>query len=488
MIDENDSLLNRLDNLFEEQTVNSVDDPNRVLNVAQYKTKRVLGGGGFGIVYLAEDTELDRLVALKLPRFDALFDAEKRRRFAAEAKAVARLNHSGIVQIYEANLEGAMPFIASEFCDGPNLSEWLSDYGQLPPWRQCAELVANIADAVDYAHQHQVFHRDLKPANIMLTLIQSDPQLQQAGFGNWELKQCRVHLTDFGLAKLIDSAMTETRTSQVLGTPLYMAPEQIEQDGFESPTPTIDIYSLGVILFEVLTGQVPINGSSYIRALDNIRTVPASSLSEFRKGLPRDLESISTKCLEKNPDARYASASELAVDLRRCAQGQPILGKRAGIGNRIAYWCTRPQRVATAGWFGISSVSLIALWIVFNVLALPIHETVTTAEWLQGIRDLGILVVAGVFPATWLSWKTVQGNSWALRILAIYSIVRLPLLIRAMILPPVYFSAIYQDNPTFSFVDHSIMVIVTTIQIFLCTCGILAKRKMRKASGPSELS
>jgi len=284
-----DGLANRLENFFNPMISEFQNSELKALNIYQYRIERVLGSGGFGIVYLAQDTELNRLVALKLPRMDALFDQQKRMRFSAEAKTAARLNHPGIVKVYQADLEGAMPFIASEFCDGPNLAQWLGQSDRLPPWQQCVELLADVADAVQHAHQHGVFHRDIKPGNIIITLNNASTEASTE-FANWELEQCRARLTDFGLAKLVGSPMSETRTSQIVGTPLYMAPEQTEQGDGARPTTAVDIYSLGVVLFELLTGQMPINGSSYIHALDNIRTMPPDRLSAYRDQLPGDIE------------------------------------------------------------------------------------------------------------------------------------------------------------------------------------------------------
>ena len=479
------SLLNRLDKLFEQRPSGAEISAYTIKNVAQYKLERVLGSGGFGIVYLAEDTRLNRLVALKLPRIEVLFDQEKRERFKSEAITTGRLNHPSIVKVYEANLDGPVPFIASEYCDGPNLSEWLQTTNGLQSWQQSAALVASLADAVEHAHRHQVFHRDLKPANVMLTLKEEHGQ-QRKEYAQWQLDQCNARLTDFGLAKLIDSSLVVSRTSQVWGTPLYMAPEQIEKKLVGASAAT-DVYSLGVILFELLTGMLPINGSSYIRVLDKIRTVSPSRLSSFRKNLPRDLESICAKCLEKNPHARYASAKEFAEDLRHCINGRPVVGKRVKLHSRIAYWCTRPRRIQNAGWYVISWISITALWITFNVLVLPLHTPTSAADFQEGVRDLILLSALAITPSIWLGWKIVEGKSWALWAMLIYSIVRIPLLVKAMFVEPVYFTMIYRANPTFSFVDHSMMVIACCVQLFLITCGILAKRRLQSTNRPDVL-
>ncbi len=494
MRSDHDSLIGKLDGLFAglPSDRDAADSYGRVQKVAHYNLGRVLGGGGFGVVYLAEDTRLKRLVALKLPRIEALFDNEKRSRFTAEAIAAARLNHPRIVRIYDAELDGMMPFIASEFCDGPSLGQWLDAAEEPPPWRDCLSLVADIADAVHYAHQNKVFHRDLKPANIMLTLetveheenSTSQTELNSKSDAvsdvplDWRLCDCEAKLTDFGLAKLVDFTITETRSSRLLGTPLYMAPEQLEQGFQEELSPAIDVYSLGVILFELLTSHLPIQGSSYVNAIDNIRTMTPKRIGEFRKGIPRDVEIICAKCLEKNPAARYSTARDLADDLQRCLLGTPLKRKKVGLLSRFQWWCTRSQRVANAGWFAISWVSMLALWMTFNILALPAHVAVEEGALVSGLKDLGILMVGGVIPNLWLGWKVVQSKTWALWMLTLYSLVRIPFLVRAMVSEPVYFAMIYKGNALFSFVDHSMIVIATCTQLFLCVCGLLAKRKM----------
>ncbi len=480
MSENHKSLLERIDRLYEHQLADDPQETTLTQEIAHYTLGNVLGTGGFGVVYLAEDTQLNRKVALKLPHLEGVFSPEKRRRFSAEATTAANLDHPGIVRVYEAHLDGLMPYIASEYCDGPNLADWLSNISALPSWQDCVELVANVADAVDYAHRQGVFHRDLKPANILITRKQPGSLSGQENYADWKLNECDARLTDFGLAKLVDSALTETRSSQMMGTPLYMAPEQIERGSSGNPNSAVDIYSLGVILFETLTGKMPIDGSSYINAMDNIRSLAPGRLADHRSGLPRDLERICSKCLEKNPDARYATAADLAEDLRRCLQGKPVLGKPVGFFSRFAYWCTRPQRVKTVGWYVISWMSLATAWIVFNVVALPIHTEVSNELIWSGLRDLAILIVVGCMPSIWLSWNVLQGREWALWGILVVSVIRIPSLVRAMVATPVYFSMIYGDNTLFSFVDHSMMLIATLIQLFLCVCGILATRKIKQ--------
>ena len=192
-------------------------------NVAQYELQGVLGAGAFGVVYRAVDKVLDRAVALKLPRWDVLFDAEKCQRFATEATLAASLQHPGIVQVYEAVLDGPTPFIASACCDGPDMADWLAQQGEPAAWQESALLIAEIADAVEYAHQQGVHHRDLKPANILLvprkdTGTSASRKANSGSDPHFELEFSPL-LTDFGLAKLLDPMLVDTKSSTMLGTP-----------------------------------------------------------------------------------------------------------------------------------------------------------------------------------------------------------------------------------------------------------------------------
>jgi serine/threonine protein kinase/WD40 repeat protein len=331
-------LVERLDRLWEAQPRGAYAGPNGLLGagtrIGKYAVQRCIGQGSFGIVYLARDTELTRDVALKFPRIEVLLDAEKRRRFHREATASAAFDHPLIVPTYEAQLEGPLPYIASAYCDGPDLSAWLAQRTNEVDPRHAAGLVAQVADALQFAHDRGIVHRDIKPGNILLTAkdgIESDRA---------ELRDFVPRLTDFGLAKLYETSLEETRASMLVGTPLYMAPEQI---GPANGTvgPATDIYSLGVILYELLCGQTPFSGGSYFEVLDGIRETDPASPKKLRHDVPRDLAVIGLKCLAKNPSERYASASELAADLRRFLSDLPINARPASLANRVSKFARR---------------------------------------------------------------------------------------------------------------------------------------------------
>ena len=295
--------------------------------VANYKIRSLLGTGAFGVVYLADDEIENRPVALKLPRLEVLYDAAKRERFSTEAEIAASLDHPGIVKIYACEIDGPTPYIATQWCDGGDLAKWKSQQvaqgNPAPTWQDVALLMADVADAVHYAHEQGVTHRDLKPANLLLHRKPNRGSQEKPGLADFQVK-----VADFGLAKLNDPEIIDTHSSLMVGTPIYMAPEQLLRSVDDCTNPAApDIYSLGAILFELLTDESPITGTTYFEVLANIQNRSPRSLSEFPLGMPTALNQICNICLKKNPAARYDSAAQLARDLRSCVSGGRVVGK-----------------------------------------------------------------------------------------------------------------------------------------------------------------
>jgi serine/threonine-protein kinase len=293
--------------------------------VAGYEVLSVLGRGAMGVVYKARQRGLNRLVALKMILAGEHAGSHELNRFQAEAEAVAHLRHPNIVQIYEVGEEQGLPFFSLEFVEGSSLDRKAN--GTPMPPVDAARMVLKLARAMDYAHKSNIVHRDLKPANVLLTQ-DGEPKIG-----------------DFGLAKRIDEDAGQTRTGTVLGTPSYMAPEQAE-GRLREVGPLSDEYSLGAILYELLTGRPPFKGSTILDTLNQLRTLEPVPPIEFQPGVPRDLETICLKCLQKDPQKRYAGCGEMAEDLRRFLAGEPIAARPVSRRERLWRWCKRNPRVA----------------------------------------------------------------------------------------------------------------------------------------------
>jgi WD40 repeat protein/serine/threonine protein kinase len=311
--------------------------------VTGYDILGELGRGGMGVVYKARQAGLNRLVALKMILAGGHAGPEVLARFRSEAEAVAALHHPNIVQIYEVGERDGLPYFSLELVEGGSLADRLDG----TPWgaRPAAELVAALARAMDYAHRRGVIHRDLKPANVLLSLVPCPLSLAEDKGQGTRDKGLVPKITDFGLAKQIDSVGDRTRSGAIMGTPSYMAPEQAGGKSKEIG-PATDVYALGVILYEMLTGRPPFRAET---ALDTIRLVTDNEPvppSRLRPKLPRDLETVCLKCLEKPPARRYASAAALADDLQRFLDNKPILARPTPAWERLAKWARRHPAVA----------------------------------------------------------------------------------------------------------------------------------------------
>ena len=326
--------------------------------VPGYEILGELGRGGMGVVYKARQKDLKRLVALKMIQADPLVSPDESARFRLEAEAVARLQHPNIVQIFEVGTWQAggtgppRPFIALELIDGGSLDDRIDGKPQSP--RAAAELLEPLARAMHYAHQRGIVHRDLKPANILLQAHEvHGSQSVGLGFGT-------AKITDFGLAKRLDDSSTVTRNGAVLGTPSYMAPEQAAG----SPRhvgPACDVYSLGAILYEMLTGRPPFQGETAWDTLLHLAIEEPVPPRRLQPRMPLDLETICLKCLEKDAARRYASAGSLADDLRRFLEGRPILARRTSLRERAGKWARRrPAAAALVFMSGMTGLLLLA--------------------------------------------------------------------------------------------------------------------------------
>jgi WD40 repeat protein/tRNA A-37 threonylcarbamoyl transferase component Bud32 len=325
-----------------------------------YELKRVLGRGGMGVVYKARQLSLNRPVALKMIRAGVLADDAELRRFQNEAEAVAALDHPGIVPIHEVGEHDGQRYFSMKLVSGDSLAARLDRYHDDPP--AAARLAAEAAEAVHHAHMRGILHRDLKPANVLV---------DEAG---------HPHITDFGLAKRVEGDSDLTQSGAILGTPAYIAPEQASgRRG--AVTTASDVYGLGAILYALVTGQAPFGGGSVVETLDAVRTRPPLPPSRLNAEVPRDLEVICLKCLEKDSRRRYATAQALADDLRRWLAGEPIRARPVTVGERAIKWARRRPMIAT--------LAVAILILLASLLGLGVYS------YYEINRSLGVAVSEG---------------------------------------------------------------------------------------------
>jgi WD40 repeat protein len=302
-----------------------------------YEIQKELGRGGMGFVYQARQVSLNRLVALKMIKVGVLADEDELRRFQNEAEAVALLDHPGIVPVYEVGDHEGQRYFSMKLIEGGNLSQNLARFTSDP--KTAVPLLIGIAQAMKHAHMRGILHRDLKPANILLD------------------HEGNPHITDFGLAKRIESDIDLTQSGAILGTPSYMSPEQAQGRRTAITTAT-DVYGLGAIFYAMLTGKGPFAGDSVLATLDAVRTSPPEPPTKLNPKIPRDLELICLKCLEKDPGDRYPSSGALAEDLARFELGEPVSVRAAGIVERVAKWARRKPTLGAAYSLGLLALIL----------------------------------------------------------------------------------------------------------------------------------
>ncbi len=322
------------------------DESREYPEVPGYEILGLLGHGGMGVVYRARQLKANRLVALKMIRAVEHATPQERLRFQIETEAVARLQHPHIVQLHEVGEVRGQPFFSLEFCDGGTLSAQLKK--KRPSPRETAELIETLARAMHYAHLRGVVHRDLKPGNVLRTADGT------------------VKITDFGLAKRIDAEGRDvSQSGAIMGTAQYMAPEQAAGK-VRDTGPAADVYALGALLYECLTGRPPFTGPQHVVLVSVLSDEPMPP-ARLAPQVPRDLETICLKCLSKEPGRRYPSAETLADDLRRFQEGEPVQARPVGRLERAVKWAKRRPALATL--LGVTLLALVALAVLSANLA-----------------------------------------------------------------------------------------------------------------------
>lgn len=341
----------------------------------QYRLTKNLGEGGFGTVYLAEDTLSNRQVAIKIPHLRSMQDSQSRKRFQTETRVLEQIRHPAIVSILDSGEYEELPFLVMEYCDSGNLTQLLSELDQRPSPNWCARLILHIAQGLGQAHSLGILHRDIKPHNVLLTRPEDESQspesIRPRVSEGW--RHLQPKLADFGLAKWSDQRNDSDRTKAgiVAGTPQYMAPEQAAglNDLICSAT---DVHGIGLVLYEMLTGQQPFVGDTEAETRWNIVHREPTAIRKLRPAVPRDLETICHRALEKDQGRRFLDANELAEDLVRFLNNRPIRSQPVSLAERLWRWCRRhPDRalmisviaslvtlISIGGWWSSSQMSV----------------------------------------------------------------------------------------------------------------------------------
>lgn len=361
--------------------------------LGRFELIREIGRGRFGVVYAARDDLLNRDVAIKVARPELAADPEFVVRFRRESSAAAKLEHPGIVRVHEAGQEGETHYFVMELCRGRDLSDWLAESGPIAP-REAAALVRQIAQAVAAAHAAGVVHRDLKPANIMLTPVDGS-------------SDSRVKVLDFGLASVQDE-LSDTRSSVIMGTPLYMAPEQAERGKSDERS---DVFAIGAILYELLTSRPPFAADNVAGVFEKLRTAEATPPTRLVEGVDPRLDTICLRCLRRFPDDRYQSAAAVEEDLRRYLEDEPLAGRRVRFLDRLSSWSRQPERLRDCGAFVVIATILTFTWTWAAYAAAASMPEANDAWTTADLSQLRLFAAFLSIPATVVvlaGWRSIQ--------------------------------------------------------------------------------
>jgi serine/threonine protein kinase len=442
---------------------------NELPSIAGYDVLAEIGRGGMGIVFKARQARLGRIVALKMISYGRFSKEVHRTRFLGEAQAISRLQHPNIIQIHEIGELGGQPYFSLEFVEGGTLAKKLDNVPQAPV--TAAKIIETLARAMHVAHQHGIVHRDLKPSNI---LIAPDGTLK---------------ISDFGLAKQLDQDLGQTQTGAILGTPSYMAPEQAAGLA-RAIGPRTDIYALGAILYEMLTGRPPFRGVSVLATLEQVRSQEVLAPRRLLK-VPRDIEAISLKCLEKDPRKRYGTSLELAEDLNRFLLNQPTKARSPGLIARISLWCQRPDRIREAGTFLIFISIVLSIWNVSGII-ISGYLYMNYPSPGRARLQLTVLLFGLYLPYILIGYETTKQKLWAVRAAAILGFGTLILTVGAICNIPWFISWVdmggimatpEQRAPLFS-----LLALFSAIQCFLFFAALTALRSKRRTENWAKLN
>jgi serine/threonine protein kinase len=441
--------------------------------VAGYELLEELGRGGMGVVFKARQTSLGRLVALKMILAGGFERPEGRERFLAEGAAVARLHHPNVVQIIECGTHDDRPYFSMELCEGGSLAQRLRG-GPLAP-REAAALLRPVAEGVQAAHDQGIIHRDLKPGNILLASGGREPPAgKPSALGPRPLAEFIPKISDFGLAKQTNTDLT--RSGTVFGTPSYMAPEQTVDA--RAVDHRADVYALGAILYECLTGRPPFQAADLLDTLDQVRHREPMPVRQLQPSVPRELETICLTCLAKEPQRRFATAGALADDLGRFLQGEPIRARPGSQLARLTRWCQRPERVRDAGRLAILLHGALAVWKALALALVALGIGIVPRDpgecLFQGLGIIGILngPQIGIGFATLARWRPAP---WIGAVLALFHLAFGPACFLTSFLT---FGGLL-DDPNVRWLLLCILIIPACIQLLAYVVAIIAQRASR---------
>ncbi|MCA9085160.1 MAG: serine/threonine protein kinase [Planctomycetaceae bacterium] len=440
-------------------------------SIEHFRLLQVVGRGGMGSVFYALDERLDRHVALKLPRLDVFGNPTLRSRFLREAKVAAGLSHPGLVAVHEFGVSGQLCYLVSEWCPGGDLAAWLRRCPGPLPAQVVARFIQQLASAVAYCHDSGVLHLDIKPGNIIL----KDSIRTENGS---DKEPGSPMLTDFGLARMVEDNLPLPHTSLMLGTPLYMAPEQAACRTEDIGRAT-DVFSIGVVMYELLTGRRLFEGTNSIEILDQVRSDANISLPRM-DSIPRDLRVICQACLERRPEDRYSSARDLADDLTRFLNGDPVQIRPVSRLRKVGYRIRKPERIWQAGLstVAIQTPMVLLLAFLWLIISMKLVRTVPEGWDSSQIPFLILLLtvhvpslVIGIFSLNYKWWSVPVGLLFSLNFLVPTVLVVLG------IMSPMQ---LYDGNPMAAFLMHYSFAVFAAFQTFAYAAAVPAAMKLRK--------
>lgn len=445
----------------QDDTIN-ISEEELPKTIGRFRVIRKVGEGGMGSVYLGHDDRLDRPVAIKVPRLDATRSIETRNRLLREAKLTAGMSHPNLVQVYEVGIWENHCFVASQWAPDGDLSDWIRNNPGPADTAWALQLLECITDVLGHCHQNGIVHLDLKPGNILFD--SSSPTQDASACLDGETDFSSPLLADFGLARLVEQGLEETLSSVILGTPMYMSPEQIE-GRINEVDKRADVFAVGVLMHELLFGTRPFIGRTAVAVLDRIRNRESSFMPKS-VGVPNSLRSICRKCLESNPKDRYKDASEIRDDIRRILNNEPVLVRTPTVATHLSRWTQKTTRIDEAG--------LLSVWLQGGVLtALILLLVMKELGWADAVPtsmqrltvDVLSIIAFPTLPNIVVGYLILRKHAWAFWANAAISLGFVGLLTMAIVSQDSPMS-LYNGEPLAFFIAHFLLLMLAITLLF----------------------